>query len=106
MTGFKMLLSNKGAQEMEMPEPMPPQICLDSKQFPDVKNWELGKEYTLKARLKSRVEDEDGHVHGDLEVVAAEGEEMQKKPTKGKPADEQEPDDNAVEEEEEYVANP
>lgn len=75
MQGFKALLSKgkKPMMDMEMPAPMSPNICLDSRQFPDIKNWELGSEYTFKARYVSKNEKEDGHIHGDFEIVAAEG---------------------------------
>ena len=77
MTGFKTLLSKGGNNTIvgaaEMPEPVSPNICLDSRQFPDMKDWELGKEYTFKARYTAKQEKEGGHIHGDFEVVSAEG---------------------------------
>lgn len=79
MQGFKALLQKK----MEKPEiasvgmmekrSTNPNVCLDSKQFPDIKDWSLGKEYTFKARYKSKQEKDDGFIHGDFEIIAAEG---------------------------------
>jgi hypothetical protein len=96
MQGFKALLS-KGKKEItgpiDMPEPMSPNICLDSRQFPDMKDWALGKEYTFKARYKSKQENDDGHIHGDFEIVAAEG-----KPAEGEEDEEAEEESTEAEE--------
>lgn len=90
MQGFKPLMQKK----MEKPEiavgmmkdrSTNPNVCLDSKQFPDIKDWELGKEYTFKARYKSKQEKDDGFIHGDFEIIAAEGKATESEKAAEKP---------------------
>lgn len=78
MMGFKPLLSKNKSKPEPIEEAPAAMVCIDSKQFPEVKEWKLGKEYMLKFRFKSKMEDDDGHVHGDFELVGVkDGEESE-----------------------------
>lgn len=80
-------------------EKMKPRVFIDSKEMPEIKDWKVGGEYTLKVRQVSRTardsENEDqGSVSGEFEVVGVgdeqeeESEDMPKKATKSPSMDE------------------
>ena len=52
----------------------PTTVRLSEKEVPDIKNWEIGKEYEVKLKLKqmSKSEDDMG-VSGNFEVVNEDG---------------------------------
>ena len=61
-------------EEMEKPKPM---LHLDSDSFKAVENWEVGKEYTLTAKVKMvgknmRNYKGDGNTCGDFEILDIE----------------------------------
>ena len=51
---------------------MPPYLGIESKQVPEVKDWEVGETYRLVVDLKqtSKSEDRDGRVSGGFELIA------------------------------------
>lgn len=88
MKGFKELMqSPKGAVIRSMKEPTPC-IYINSKQWPKVKDMELGKEYTIKVKMVSRdesLEDNDGekmkdgatHIRGEFELAEGSGDKKE-----------------------------
>ena len=71
MSGFKELMSEPSEKPSEIPKPT---LCVDEKQMPEIKNWPLGKIYTLKARLVTKTESvDDKPAHADFEIVGVAG---------------------------------
>ena len=46
-----------------------PSVYIDSKYYPEIKDYKPGKKYSFSFRMTSRTEDKDGGVRGDFELV-------------------------------------
>ena len=62
---------------MLKPKDMPATVHLDSKTLPDIRNWEVGKTYTveLKIRQTSYIAEEDNRVSAGFEIVSVKAED-------------------------------
>jgi hypothetical protein len=78
--GFKGLIKPKDtpADVIEVIQ-TPPSFCIESDQMSGIKDFELGKEYTVKARMTRREEQENGEMHCSFEVVSVDGKSLNAK---------------------------
>lgn len=98
MNGFKDLMTEPSEKPSEVPKPS---LCVDEKQMPEIKNWPLGKVYTLKARLVTKTESvDDKPAHADFEIVGVAGKETDDEEETSDSSSED--DDSSEEEGEEY----
>jgi hypothetical protein len=60
MDGFKKLMKEPYEEEDEDMEKVSPRFDLMSKNMPQIKDWEVGDMKTVKVRVVSKTENEDG----------------------------------------------
>lgn len=65
--GFKHLLATPSGDLAV--KPMPCTVHLDSKMYPEIKNWKIGEKYEILVRQVSKTEEKDGRVSGNFEVL-------------------------------------
>lgn len=55
-------------------EPYYPSLHLDSKQLSEIKNWEVGKSYTITLKIKqtSKIENDKGDIMADFNIIGIE----------------------------------
>lgn len=62
-----------------MEDMMPvPSIFITDKDYPEIKDWKVGKKYTIEVRMTSRTEEQNGEVRGHFELVGESKEQTAK----------------------------
>jgi hypothetical protein len=88
--GFKALVPPPGKGVLAEVEKPIPCIMISNKELSEVKDWELGKEYSIKFRMVSREEEEDGEVEGRFELVGTDNEKAKPEAEDAEGGDEEE----------------